>query len=146
MKAEMLKNRDMLLQSLRVGVKVDLGDGQDRLCQFLEDHDLIDDFLEVISDKEHLRIILLLRHEITIADDLALHTQSYGLSVELVINHQELAGSFRCLELLESVVELVSDVLDLECFLEDEQLGLCLAFEVFEDANIHLTVLYFYCF
>lgn len=27
MKAEVLKNRDMLLQPLRVGVKVDLGDG-----------------------------------------------------------------------------------------------------------------------
>lgn len=74
MKAEVLKNRDMLLQPLRVGVKVDLRDGQDRLCQFLEDHDLIDDFLEVIGDKEHLRIILLLSDEITIADDLALHT------------------------------------------------------------------------
>lgn len=113
MKAEVLKNRDMLLQSLRVRVKVDFGDGQDRLCQLLEDHNLIDDFLEVISDKEHLRVILLLRDEVTIADDLALHTQSYGLSVELIINHQELTGSFRCLELLESVVELVCNVFDL---------------------------------
>lgn len=146
MKAEVLKHRDMLLQSERVGVEVDLGDGQDRLGQLFEYHDFIDDFLEVIGDKEHLRIILLLRNEITIANDLALHAQSYGLPVELVVNYQQWTGSFRCLELLEAVVELICDVFDLKCFFEDEKLWLCFAFEVLEDANIDLIVLNLYCF
>lgn len=65
--------------------------------------------------------------------------------MKFVINHEQLAGSFRCLELLESVVELVADVFDLEGFLEDEQLRLGFAFEVFEDAHVNLTVIYFYC-
>lgn len=74
MKTEMLKHRYMFLYSLGTWIKVSLRDGQDRLRQFFEDHDLIDNFLEVISDKEHFRVVFLLGIEVTVADDLALHT------------------------------------------------------------------------
>lgn len=74
MEAEVLKHRDVPLKPLSGGgVKVYLRDWQDGLSQFLEDHDLIDDFLEVISDKENFGIIFLLCHKVTIADNLALH-------------------------------------------------------------------------
>lgn len=66
--------------------------------------------------------------------------------MELVINDEELTGSLGGLELIEGVVEFVGDVFDLKGFLEDEQLGLGLAFEVFEDTHVDLTIFYFYCF